>query len=74
VVAQVDEQQPAMVADAVAPPRQPDRGTDIVSAQRAAGVGTITVHQDASDTMTSAIVRESGRSSNHRIRSRNHAV
>src|ERR1700736_5301786 len=33
-----------MVADAVAPSGQPDRGTDVLGAQRAAGVGTITVH------------------------------
>jgi len=50
------KQQPAVVADAVAPPGQPDRGTDIVGAQRAAGVGTITVHKVASDTTTSVIV------------------
>ncbi len=45
VVAQVDEQNPAMVADAVAPAGQANRIADVALAQGAAGVGAITMHQ-----------------------------
>ena len=45
MVAQIDEQQAAMVADAVTPARKPDGGTDLLGAQRAAGMGTIPMHQ-----------------------------
>ena len=38
VIAQIDEQHPAMVADAMAPARQPDGGADIAVAKRAAGM------------------------------------
>ena len=38
VVAQIDEQHPAMVADAMAPARQPNGGADIAVAKRAAGM------------------------------------
>ena len=44
MVAQVDEQQAAMVADAMAPARQPRLAADIGRAQRAAGMGAIAVH------------------------------
>jgi hypothetical protein len=43
MVAQVDEQHAAMVADAVAPARQAGDPADIGFAERAAGVGTVTV-------------------------------
>ena len=48
VVAQVDEQQAAMVADAVAPAGQPRLLADVACAQLAAFVGAITVHGDES--------------------------
>jgi hypothetical protein len=44
MVAQVDEQHTAMVADAVAPAGQPDRLVDIALAERAAGMGPVTMH------------------------------
>ncbi len=45
MVAQVDEQHPAMVADAMAPAGQADLFTDIALAQGAAGVGAIAMHK-----------------------------
>ena len=45
MVAQVDEQHAAVVADAVTPARKPDGGTDLLGAQRAAIMGTIPMHQ-----------------------------
>ena len=44
MVAQVDEQHAAMVANPVAPARQTDILADVAFAQRAAGVGTIAMH------------------------------
>jgi hypothetical protein len=44
MVAQIDEQQPAMVADAVAPARQTNGLVDIAVAERAASVGPVTMH------------------------------
>src|SRR5882672_11285972 len=44
MVAQVDEQQAAMVADAVAPAGKPHIVADVARAKRAAGVGAITMH------------------------------
>ncbi len=44
MVAQVDEQHAAMVADAMAPARQPHGLADVALAQRAAGVGAIAMH------------------------------
>ncbi len=44
MVAQVDEQEAAMVADAMAPAGQPHVPADIGRAQFAAGMGAITVH------------------------------
>ena len=41
MVAQIDEQHAAVVADAVAPARQPHDLADVIFAQRAAGVRTI---------------------------------
>jgi len=38
MVAQIDEQHAAVVADAVAPARQADLGTDVALAERAAGM------------------------------------
>ena len=43
VVAQIDEQQPAVVAHAVHPARQPHRLADVGTAQRAAGVRAVAV-------------------------------
>ena len=45
MVAQIDEQHPAVVADAVAPARQANRFADITLAQGAAGVGAIAMHR-----------------------------
>ena len=45
MVAQVDEQHPAMVADAMAPAGKPHGLPDVAFAQRAAGVGTIAMHE-----------------------------
>ena len=44
MVAQVDEQQPAMVADAMAPAGQTNVLADVAVAERAAGVGAVTMH------------------------------
>ena len=44
MVAQIDEQQPAMVADAMAPAGQAGGLVDIALAERAAGVGPVAVH------------------------------
>ena len=44
MVAQIDEQHAAMVANPVAPARQPDGLIDIAVAERAAGVGPVTMH------------------------------
>jgi len=44
MVAQIDEQDAAMVADAVAPAGQPDGLADVIFAEGAAGVGTIAMH------------------------------
>ena len=44
MVAQVDEQHAAMVADAVAPAGQPHVLADVAVAERAAGVGAVAVH------------------------------
>ncbi len=46
MVAQVDEQHAAMVADAMHPAGDPDRGANVGLAERAAGVGAITVHEN----------------------------
>src|SRR3954453_8101019 len=44
MIAQVDEQQPAMVADAVAPAGQTNLLADVAVAERAAGMGAVTMH------------------------------
>ena len=44
MVAQVDEQHAAMVANAVAPARQPGLDADVALAKRAAGMGAIAMH------------------------------
>ena len=44
MVAQVDEQHAAMVADAVAPAGQADRLADVALAERAAGMGAVAMH------------------------------
>ncbi len=44
MVAQIDEQHAAMVANPVAPARQPHGLVDIAVAERAAGVGPVTMH------------------------------
>ena len=49
VVAQVDEQQAAVVADAMAPAGQPHVLADVALAKRAAGVGAIAVHASKSN-------------------------
>ena len=46
MVAQVDEQQSTVVADAVAPAGQPDFLANVGFAERAAGVGTIAMHEN----------------------------
>ena len=45
MVAQIDEQHPAMVADAMAPARQPNGLADIALTEGAAGVGPVTMHE-----------------------------
>ncbi len=45
MVAQIDEQNAAVVADAVAPARQPHIFADVAVAERAAGMGAITMHE-----------------------------
>ena len=44
MVAQIDEQHAAVVADAMAPAGKPDLGADVARAERAAGVGAVAVH------------------------------
>jgi len=44
MVAQVDEQQAAMVAHAVHPAGNPDGGAGVILAERGAGVGTVAMH------------------------------
>ena len=44
MVAKVDEEQAAMVADAMHPAGQADGLADVVGAERAAGMGSVTVH------------------------------
>ena len=44
MVAQIDEQHAAMVANAVAPARQPGLDADVALAERAAGMGAVAVH------------------------------
>ena len=46
MVAQVDEQQTTVVADAVAPAGEPDLFADVAFAQDAAGVGAVAMHDD----------------------------
>ena len=44
MVAQIDEHEAAVVADAMAPAGEPDRGAVLREAKRAAGMGAITMH------------------------------
>jgi hypothetical protein len=44
MVAQIDEQQTAMIAPPIDPAGQPDAAADVLLAQFAAGVGAIGVH------------------------------
>src|SRR5262249_35991913 len=46
MIAQVDEQHSAVVADAVAPARKPHLLADVICAQGAAGMGAVAVHGD----------------------------
>src|SRR5262249_57572363 len=46
MIAQVDEQHSAMVADAVAPAGKPHLLADVICAQDAAGMGAVAVHGD----------------------------
>ncbi len=48
MVAQIDEEHAAMVADAVAPAGEPGDGADIGGAKPAAGVGTVAMHRKGS--------------------------
>ena len=48
MIAQIDEQQPAVVADAMAPAGEPDGGAVFREAEGAAGVGAIAVHDGQS--------------------------
>ncbi len=49
MVAQVDEQHAAVVADAVAPAGEPRLLADVAFAQLAAGMGAIAVHESSLD-------------------------
>ena len=44
MVAQIDEQNAAVVADAMAPAGEADLGADVGLAERAAGMGAVAVH------------------------------
>jgi hypothetical protein len=44
MIPQIDEQQIAMIALAMHPPRKPDRFADMRRARRAAGMGAIGMH------------------------------
>src|SRR4051812_40268982 len=61
MVAQVDEQQPTMVADAVAPPGQPDGLANVALAQGAAGMGAVAVHRSNLELMRGNIGRRAER-------------
>ena len=63
MIAQVDEQHAAMVADAVAPAGQPGDLIDVALAERAAGVGPIAMHDnpEARLGLDSAVPRGRGR-------------
>ena len=45
MVAQVDEQQSAVIADAMAPAGKPDVGAILGEGERAAGMGAVTMHE-----------------------------
>jgi hypothetical protein len=62
MVAQVDEQEPAMVADAMAPSRQAHDLADVALTQLPAGVGAITVHVSSRKAFVGN-TRRSGRTS-----------
>jgi hypothetical protein len=53
MIAQVDEQKTAVIADAVAPAGQPDLLADVGFAQDAAGVGAVAMHDDERASMLS---------------------
>src|SRR5262249_14822075 len=62
MVAQVDEQHAAVVADALAPAGEPRLLADVASAQLAAGMGAIAVHESSLDaarkgTCTASLVK-----------------
>jgi hypothetical protein len=44
MVAQIDEQHAAMIADAMAPAGKPDLSADVALAERAAGMGAVAMH------------------------------
>ena len=44
MVAQIDKQHPAMVANTMAPARKPDFGADVARAELAAGMGAVAMH------------------------------
>jgi hypothetical protein len=44
MVAQIDEQHTAMIANAMDPAGQPNRLANVALAERAAGVGPVTMH------------------------------
>ena len=58
MVAQVDEQHAAVVADPMDPAGQADRLVDVAGAKRAAGVGPVAMHGDPEGLENA---RESGR-------------
>jgi hypothetical protein len=47
VIAQIDEQNPAMIANAMTPAGEPNSGSDVGLAQSAASVGAVAVHHPA---------------------------
>jgi hypothetical protein len=58
MVAQIDEQHAAMVANAMAPAGQPYGLADVALAERAAGMGPVTMHGFLKDQMSEKSNRE----------------
>jgi hypothetical protein len=57
MIAQVDEQHPAMVPDPVTPPGQPNGLADVAGAERAASVGSVTMHGKSELSRAAAVMQ-----------------
>ena len=57
MVAQIDEQQAAVIADAMAPARKPDVGAVLGEGKGAAGMGPVAMHESRSFSLERALNR-----------------